>query len=233
MSHPVVARRRLLAPSRTLVTQFVLVVLLASAAFLAFARESRACSPPPPGSVELPTPVSLRGSYVFAGKIVAAFSAPDGKREIYEFRVYAVWKGPLYETVFLDRPVGVVNENTSCAEVIKPLKTGRHYLVFASLTSVGSREVDLLENASKTIAELGEGRLSKPGASAPVPLVISEARAIAERTARTRVVIGSIAVLSVTATGVLILLSHVFLRRRYSTVVEVIRSLARRRPGGD
>ena len=227
-----VARRRHLAPSTTLVTRFVLVVLLASVAILLFAREAVACSLPPPLSASEKLQRSTR---VFAGKIVAAFPAP--KSEIYQFKVHTVWKGPLHETKFLIKRVGVVAENTSCERLVKPLIVGSQYLVYSHRW--GDRDgaiaggVWVLEGASKAIAEMGEGQLPVRGSSAPVPPIVSEARVIEERAARTRVVIGTIAALSVTATGGLVLLSHAFLRRRYATVVGVLRRLDRRRSGGD
>lgn len=83
--------------STKFVIQFMLVVLLASAAILFFTRESYACSFTPVASS--PLQELLKSSHVFAGKVVAVHRVPDDK--VYEFRVIRVWNGPLYETTFV------------------------------------------------------------------------------------------------------------------------------------
>ncbi len=163
-----VARKCLLAPSTTLVIRFVLIVLLASTAFLLFARESNACSFTRPGS---PTVELQKSTYVFAGKVVAVHRVPND--EVYEFKVDTVWKGPLYETTYI---VGLLESyaGTSCAGSLRPFALGRNYLVYddnhvASLTG-------LLEHKSEDLAELGKGRSPTSGTKAPIPEILQETR---------------------------------------------------------
>ena len=157
---------------RSATTRFIIrtmfIVLLASAGFLVFARESNACSFTRPGS---PTAELQKATYVFAGKVVAVHQVPND--EVYEFKVDTVWKGPLYETTYI---VGLLESyaGTSCAGSLSPFTLGRSYLVYddhhvASLTGI-------LEHKSEDLAELGKGRSPAPGTKAPIPEVLQATR---------------------------------------------------------
>ena len=208
----VTGTRHRMTPSK-LVTRFMLVVLLAGPAFLIVTRESNACSLPPPMSASEKLSVS---SHVFAGKIVRAFPAPNGG--MYEFKVDTVWKGPLHETSFFYRSVGVVSKGTSCERVIAPLSVGSQYLVFGNRyigDSVGLRgSLSGMEAASRVIAEMGEGQRPVPGSSAPLSARLREAMATEERAVRIRFVVGIVVVVAGTATGGLVMQRRARLRRR-------------------
>lgn len=163
---------RQLTASTKLVTRFMLIVLVVSAALLVFAREVNACSFTPPGS---PTAELQQSTYVFAGKVIAVYPVPNDN--IYQFKVYTVWKGSLYETFYL---AGRENSyaGTSCAGSYQSFTVGLEYLVYDAYHIAG--RTDLLVNASQDIAELGEGQRPIPGSSAPVPPAVSEARASAQ-----------------------------------------------------
>ena len=161
---------RQLTASTKLVTRFMLAVLVAAAAFLVLARESNACSYRPIGS---PTEELRNASVVFAGKVIAASSVPDGR--IYEFKVHTVWKGPLFEKVLIFRSVGVYDKGTPCEGEAKQYTVGQEYLVYDDI-GMGSR-TNLLHNANEDLVELGEGQRPVPGSIAPVPPDVSEASA--------------------------------------------------------
>ncbi len=163
-----------LSASTKIFIRFMLAVLVAAAASLVFPRDSIACLPPPIGS---PTEELQRASVVFAGKVIAASSVPDGR--IYEFKVHTVWKGPLYEKVLIFRSVGVYDKGTPCEGEAKQYTVGQEYLVYDDI-GMGSR-TNLLHNANEDLVELGVGRRPVPGSIAPVPPDVSEASASEER----------------------------------------------------
>ena len=168
-----VARKRLQEPSTTMVIRFVLIVLLASAAFLAFARESNACSPRYPGSPSDELQSHLR---VFAGKVVAIHPIPRGT--VYEFRVNTVWKGPLIETVYISRNTQHrrMSTGTDCVTRYMRFIDGQDYLVYGS-GHIPSRS-GLLEHVHEDIIELGEGQRPIPGTSEPRPAIVDIWRAL-------------------------------------------------------
>lgn len=157
-----------LSASTTILIRFMLAVVAAGAAFLVFARESTACLPPPVGS---PTEELRKASVVFAGKVTAASSVPDGR--VYEFKVRTVWKGPLHEKVLKFRSVGRYHKGTTCEGEYSQYIVGQEYLVYDDI-GMGSR-TDLLHNANEDLVELGEGQRPVPGSIAPVPTDVSEA----------------------------------------------------------
>ncbi|MCY3958729.1 MAG: hypothetical protein OXG65_10590 [Chloroflexi bacterium] len=159
-----------LSASTTIFIRFMLAVLVAAAMSLVFARESNACLPPPVGS---PTEELRKASVVFAGKVIAASSVPNGR--IYEFKVYTVWKGPIYEKVLILRSVGVYDKGTPCEGEAKQYTVGKEYLVYDDI-GMDSR-TNLLHNANEDLVELGEGQRPIPGSIAPVPPDVSEASA--------------------------------------------------------
>lgn len=212
-----VARKRLLAPSTTLIIRFVLIVLLASAAFLFFARESNACSFAPPGS---PLAELQKSTYVFAGEVIAVHPVQSDK--IYEFRVDRVWKGPLNETAYV-RGNESANAGTSCAGSYRPFFVGLHYLVYDA-NHVASR-TGLLTYASEDMAELGEGQRPVAGSKALVPIDLFRARAAAAesvaleerearaQTARILIVVAAVTFLMVISIGGLLLRRRGLIRR--------------------
>jgi len=190
----------------------MLAVLVAGAAFLVFARESNACTYAPIGS---PTEELRKASVVFAGKVIAASSVPDGR--IYGFKVHTVWKGPLYEKVLIFRSVGVYAEGTPCEGEAKQYTVGQEYLVYDDIGM--SSRTNLLHNANEDLVELGEGQRPVPGYIAPVPPNVSEASA---SEARRQTGIRVIVALAAIVVAVLVLPRLVALRRRKNTTRDVI-----------
>ena len=168
---------RSLTASPGLVTRSILIVLLASIAFLTFVRESDACTVWLPESAleELE-----RSSYVFSGKVVSVHPVPNDR--FYEFIVDTVWKGPLHGTAYIrENELGELS--ASCEGGYRPFIVGKDYLVYDD-NNVAKR-TSLLVNASKDIAELGEGKRPVAGSMAPVPSALLKARAaIAESRVR-------------------------------------------------
>ncbi len=159
---------RHLTESLGLVTRSVLIVLLASTAFLFFARESDACTVWIPESAleEL-----QRSSYVFSGKVVSVHPVPNDR--FYEFRVDTVWKGPLHGTAYI-RENELGGLGASCEGGYQPFIVGKEYLVYDD--NHVAKRTNLLVNASRDIAELGEGKRPVPGSRAPVPSALLKAR---------------------------------------------------------
>ena len=127
-------------------------------------RESYACVCRPPGS---PTAEMTRSDSVFRGRVVTVYPATIKysplevfPTEIYEFRVMAVWKGPLYETVYRD----IVAAGSTCA---RWFSLGSEYLVYGS--GALCTRTRLISEAQEDLAEIGEGRVPEPGTSGPVP----------------------------------------------------------------
>ncbi len=153
----------------TIVIRFMIAIVVAAAAFLVFARESNACTYAPIGS---PTEELGKASEVFAGKVIAATSIPDGR--VYQFKVHTVWKGALHDNRFILRNVGVYAKGTSCEGTYEQYIVGQEYLVYDDIY-VSSR-TRLLMNANEDLAELGEGQRPEPGSSGPVPPALIKAR---------------------------------------------------------
>ncbi len=153
--------------SSGLVTRSMLVVLLVSAAFLALARESDACSVVPLGS---PSEELQKQSRVFAGKIVAVHKTRNGIQ--YEFRVDTVWKGPLLETMFFWR--SDTSPSTNCGDIRDSFVVDSEYIVYVyGFGRIGSR-TGFLKYAHEDIAELGEGQRPIPGTSEDRELFLDE-----------------------------------------------------------
>lgn len=144
-------------------------VLLIGLSFLLVAREVRACSCRDPGS---PSEALTQSRAVFAGKVVSirdansrAITAGSAYRIVAEFKVYSIWKGPNYETIY-------VTTNVSGASCGVGFARGGEYLVYswdgygASLCS----RTRPLRFAQEDLDELGEGRLPDPATSAPTPV---------------------------------------------------------------
>ena len=99
---------------------------------------------------------------VFAGKAVAK------RGRTVKFEVAAVWKGDIYETLYMREQL---DDGSTCA----PYKfdKGTEYLVYLYRGSiVGHR----LEEAAQHLAELGPGLVPPKGSTAPVPDVFQEIR---------------------------------------------------------
>ena len=185
-----------LSASPTIVTRIMLAVLVATAAFLAFARESSSCIDPP---VRSPTEALQMADVVFAGKVVAADSVPGGW--IYEFKVHTVWKGPLYEKVLLFLSVTADVEGSTCSKGARRLfSAGLEYLVYDNISYYNRTE--LLRWAKEDLAELGEGQRPVPGSVAPVPDDVKGAR---DLKLAIQIVIGIVIAIAVTATGGLLM----------------------------
>ncbi len=185
-----------LSASTTVVTRFTLAVLVATAAFLVFARESSSCINPP---VRSPTEALQMADVVFAGKVVAADSVPGGW--IYEFKVHTVWKGPLYEKVLLFLSVTADVEGSTCSKGARRLfSAGLEYLVYDNISYYNRTE--LLRWAKEDLAELGEGQRPVPGSVAPVPDDVKGAR---DLKLAIQIVIGIVIAIAITATGGLLM----------------------------
>lgn len=192
-----------LSASTIIVTRFMLAVLVAGAAFLVFARESNACIFP---TMRSQTEEFRQSSIVFAGKVIAASSVPDGR--IYKLKIHTVWKGPLHEEVFIFRNVGVYAKGTTCETSWRQFIVEEEYLVYDDI-GVG-RRTQLLFNANEDLAALGEGQRPVSGSSAPVPPDVSEARA---RQTLRQVAVGIVVALTATAVGALVMQIRAVRRR--------------------
>ena len=126
----------------------VLAVLLAGLLSFALPERTYACSCIPIGS---PLEELDENNSVFRGKVISATRLDDETR--YEFKVTAVWKGPLTES----RAITAGNSDSMCG---RGYMLGEEYLVY-SYDGTGdgfcSRTMRI-GDASEDLAELGEGQ---------------------------------------------------------------------------
>ena len=87
------------------------------------------------------------------------FLAQQNATLLAEFKVDTVWKGPLYETVFVQTSAYGESCGIGFAE-------GAEYLFYSSHSCSRTRPLDY---AQQDLEELGEGRVPEPGTSAPRP----------------------------------------------------------------
>ena len=145
----------------------MLIVLVIGICFVVDTRISHACSCARPGSAS----EALRTtSSVFVGKVIAVYDSEiylprtrDVQTEtVYAFKATTVWKGPLYETVFISNTFG-----TSCD---RWFAEGEEYLVYGG-GHLCSR-TSIISEAHEDLAELGAGRTPVSGTSAPIPDIV-------------------------------------------------------------
>ena len=161
--------------------RFILTLTLVIMFLLVDTRGTFACSCAPPLS---PNEALERSSRVFAGTVVATYRAnerlpvKDGKfvakeagefvvKEgiVYEFRVSSVWKGPLFETVFISR---LLLENVCSTS----FEERRKYLVYGYggfCTRTG-----LFVYSEEDLAALGKGEAPIPGSIGTMPDVVKK-----------------------------------------------------------
>ena len=143
--------------------------------FLGNPGQAHACKCAQPGSPSEELRVS---SAVFAGKVVSVRHTydPDGRsvsrddHSTIGFEVSAVWKGTVYEDMYITTPPTGGSCGFRFAE-------GEEYIVYAHDSAYGDggyavgicTRTALLEQAQEDIDELGEGRAPQAGTGGPAP----------------------------------------------------------------
>jgi len=145
-----------------------IIVFLSGAWFFINTGQSHACSCPTPGP---PSQELAESEVVFVGEVVRTihFQPPPNSLTdpiAIEFAVNTVWKGPLYETMFI-----APSRGTSCEF---RFVDGEKYIVY-SPSKETTPEVNLcsrtrlVAEAQDDLKELGRGHPPEPGTSAPTP----------------------------------------------------------------
>ena len=149
----------------------VLALMLSILWFVGNAGQAHACSCGPPVS----PPIALEmASAVFTGRIVSIQLNPDDPYEhVVEFKVNAVWKGSIYETMY----VTTYLTGASCGYA--HFEVDGEYIVYAGdRYRHGNRDgysvgfclrTGPLVRATADLEELGEGRAPEPGTIASLP----------------------------------------------------------------
>ena len=103
----------------------------------------------------------------------------DWVEDIVEFRVSEIWKGELYETIFVKTKWlkdYKLRPSSSCGSVGPSFRRGKEYLVFVyddradTFFCSMSAPIDEYEETQEKIAELGDGEQPIPGLVGPIPI---------------------------------------------------------------
>ncbi len=147
----------------TYTIRLVLIFSVSLLWFFANTGETSACSCAPLGS---PTEQLADSTSVFAGKVIDRKESENSRgwsAFIVEFEVTTVWKGPLYETIY----VGTNDNEISCGF---EFHIGIEYIVYTYNGWTGiCRRTDFLARAKEDLVELGKGYKPLPGTSGPQP----------------------------------------------------------------
>ena len=140
-----------------------LILSLSALWFFANVEQSHACSCAYPGS---PTEAMADSTSVFAGRAVdrGEFETSNGwSAFIVEFEVATVWKGPLYETMYL----ATNKSEDGCGY---RFRLGEVYVIYTydGWTGLCARNQPLRQ-ATEDLNELGRGRNPISGAKGPIP----------------------------------------------------------------
>lgn len=143
----------------------MLIVLVVGVLIPRNTQKVYACSFVPYGSL-----VEELAKYevVFAGRVVEVHNVSGGV--VYEFTVDTVWKGPLFETVYIER---IENEfEVICGTLYWRFIQGEDYIVYGD-GHLNSR-TGFVESKNEDLIALGSGQAPVLGTSEPRPMKLDE-----------------------------------------------------------
>ncbi|MCY4112798.1 MAG: hypothetical protein OXG33_02515 [Chloroflexi bacterium] len=162
---------------RVFALKLTLILLITVSLLFTDSRHVRACT------CEEPIPLPEILDYfpmVFAGRVIDerllyspyagmspfSFELPDAAETVYTFLVSKIWKGPLYETVYIQE----WKAQSSCSD--RSFELGEEYLIYAeppNMTVSFCSASKPLASAQEDLGYLGAGQAPEAGRVAPRP----------------------------------------------------------------